>query len=205
MDNNICCNEKNRYRLGDCILYFDNKQILDQKFLYSFAYNDTIMQRMFIELLQNKKFNKIEFCLKIIKEKSKNIIKPKDNELVIHIRLGDVFGIPDNDPLANKRPNLEKIINKINKSKYEKIYIVTGEHYGKGNFSSEEVIKKGKIKSKDFIDNLISKIPERIKYEIKSSENIDDDFIFLCNAPNLFFTGNSSFSLSAQKIRKFLI
>ena len=45
----------------------------------------------------------------------------------------------------------------------------------------------------------MSKIPKNKKIKIKSSDDVDEDFVYLCMAKNLVVTGNSCFAkLSLQ-------
>lgn len=192
----------NRYRIGDFLIYYDNKAILEQKkWLYNDTYKNSIIYLLIETLIQNININKINFCTNIIYDKSKIINKANDDELVIHLRLGDIFGLNKNDPLINKKPKLEKIIRNI--KKYKKIWLVTAYHFGKGKFSDKDIVEKGLKKSKEFLKIIIDKIILMdIKYEIKSSSNIDDDFIFLCTAKNLLISGDSSFVKAVKLFNK---
>ena len=57
--------------------------------------------------------------------------------------------------LFTKESSLELFNNVAPKFKGEKIYIVTAYSYGKGVFSSPEVVEKGQKKSEEFLNKIL--------------------------------------------------
>tara|TARA_B100000886_G_scaffold104946_1_gene69957 strand:+ start:5345 stop:6115 length:771 start_codon:yes stop_codon:yes gene_type:complete len=139
----------------------------------------------------------------VIKEhiKKNYIILPKDNELVIHLRVGDVVV---KDWFLEK--NYQYIIkNYINKYGINKCTFCTAFHYG--NYIernlwiySDESHEKNKTK----LYNLFKELTEQFKisFDVKSSPNIDDDFIYMLKAKH-FVSDKGGFSTLIKNIRTY--
>lgn len=195
------------YRLGDMLMVYTTTDLSDHFCMKNDKFKGTIMNRFGIKIKNHsQKLNRCLVCAEVINDmiKEKKYDHGDKDDLVIHIRLGDVFGL-DNNVCISKRPNMDKIIHKIKKFKGKKIYIVTAYIYGKGGYSAPEVIEKGQKRSEEFLEKIIKSIPSEKEYEIKSSENADNDFIFLTASPNLYITGNSCFSVAADKVNNYLM
>lgn len=194
--------KKGSYRLGDTLLVYKDSDYSNHYLMTDVNFKGTILGR-FAEKITDKKGDRIKICAEVIKEMTREKLYslPEKNELVIHLRLGDVFFLPpDKLSLKNKQPNMKQILKFILTKKFKKITFVTAYIYGKGNYSLPECVKKGQENSEKFLKTLISKIPENIEYSFKSSDNVDEDFIFLVTANNLFVTGESRFSEAARLV-----
>lgn len=194
-------------RFGDMIL--EGKDRIDT----SDELKDTFLGMFSREIVKKYSKNLRNTNLKIRLHVSVEVIKkmissnkyelPRDNELVIHLRLGDVFfHPPEKKHQDNKQPEMDKILKKINEFKYENITFVTAFAHGQNKFSEEFYVKKSQEKSKEFMQKLLYNIPPNKAIKIKSSQNVDEDFIYLCMAKNLFITGKSHFAVVASLINK---
>lgn len=196
------------YRLGDMILIYNTKEFLSngshKYFIQDERYKGTIMNKFATRIIKNANQNKIKLCSECVKEviKEKNYETPLKDELVIHLRLGDVFG--NDNSVASKKPNGILIIDNIKKFKGKNITIVTAFAHGKGTFGNEKNIKISKKNSEDFFHKILKNIPKDKKIKIKSSDDVDEDFIYLCMAKNLITTGNSCFAKLSGIVNKVL-
>lgn len=176
------------YRFGDVVwhrgYYWDksNKYILENDDL-----KDSILRR-YIEKCPDKNFSKknpnyIELLSNEIdiKVKENNYILPKDNDLVIHLRLGDLA------VCTKILKNDYKLIieNYIKKYNIKKVIFCTAFHYA--NFTEKNLwIYNDKThqinisKLTEMLNNIV-KIPN-IYFDIQSSKNPDDDLIFMTKA-----------------------
>ena len=195
---------KGSYRLGDMLMVYDTVDFTGHYLITDKNFEGTILNRFAKKIMKQGGGNRTKICAEVIRDmmKEKEYPKPDDN-LVIHIRLGDVFGL-DSPLCVNKRPEMDEIINVINRCKEKKIYIVTAYIFGKGEFSAPEVIEKGMKNSLEFLAKIIKNVPSDKVCEIRSSDNADEDFMFLASAKNLVITGGSSFSVAAKKVNKHL-
>ena len=184
--------EKNEYRLGDIICGFMNSYYAPNNSIGKYYKNST------------NQINDYKTLNKIIKEKSKNIInKPGNNDLVIHVRLGDVienscYSVND---YWNSKENLNNIGNDISphviyiKNKYyyenlklniknlniKNIILVTFFHRSKTFNKSIEYLENIKNIFKEY--NIIERI----------NKDIDEDFIF-CSLSKYFIGSGGGFS-----------
>ena len=184
--------EQNEYRLGDIICGFMNSH---------FAPNNSIGKEY---KNSTNQINDYKTLNQIIKERSKNMInKPGDNDLVIHIRLGDVIENscytvndywtsvenlnnigPDISPhiiyIKNKYyyKNLELNIKNLN---IKNIILVTFFHRSKTFNKSIEYLENIKNIFKEY--NIIERI----------NKDIDEDFIF-CSLSKYFIGSGGGFS-----------
>ena len=161
--------------------------------------------------------NNIKIAANILYTMSKknNWILPPQDTLVIHVRLGDVFNY-SNTPIAfdSLQPNKDHLLSGIKKSDKKNIVIVTALHFGNACSKNEQdnnetnydnVLKKYNVdrsdtNSNDFLEDFIESIPKDKAVSIKSSDNVDIDFAYLCFASELLVTGKSAFALSAKMI-----
>jgi hypothetical protein len=151
-------------------------------------------------IFEMPKYSRIDIVINIIK----NILNdkkysdlPDRDTLVIHLRLGDVCG--DNYKHAfNKWNDIAYIGKHINDSKKTKIVIVAGCHLG--IWRSRELDSISIERSKNFLDSFIRMIPEKFEVSVKSSRDIDEDFIYMCCAHELLLSGCSGYGKLALHI-----
>jgi hypothetical protein len=192
---------KGTYRLGDMVMVYDTTNFSEHYLINNKNFEGTVLNRFAKKVTSTDLGVKKRalLCAKVVKEMVSEKEYPNAGDsLVIHLRLGDVFGIIDDHPSSHKRPNLDKILKAIQVNKCRKIIIVTAYAFGKGGYSTPDIVERGIKESKNFLETIIKHIPPGVEHEIKSSENPDDDFIFLVTAKNLLITGGSCFSKAAK-------
>jgi hypothetical protein len=175
--------------------------------------------------ITDKDYIDLESLVEIISGFPENL-KPKDNELVIHLRVGDIIDKSDlsvGQILDGKKSKLSKgghlnktmtfsfykdlLLKKINISK---IILMTGSstHNIEGNHAGRSIAarkKQGKAsKSKGYV-NIIKRFFEKSGYlvETRSGFSPDEDFVFACRA-KMFISSRSGFSIVIEKVRKHL-
>ena len=193
------------YKLGDSVLK-DN--YLPVRLYYKFYFPNTIVSDYFSKTSETKNYKVLH---DIVKKRSKNKIVPKQDEIIFHLRIGDVI---DNEYdgnidelLEGKKhynykycsvkdylTNYEKIDNKlknIDKEKYKNIIIVGGYHCKGNREKSVEYIEKISqyLTSKDF--NVKTRINEL---------SADEDFIYMCNSKIFFKSGGGYSNLVAKMV-----
>lgn len=194
------------YRFGDVIFhkgYYwkdSTKYILENE-----EFKDSIL-RDYIEKcphnnLHNTNPKHMELLLNIVNKKIKedNYIFPENNELVIHLRLGDVI---DEDWFLqnNYKDIIESYIKKHNLSK---VTFCTAFNYG--NYTEKNLWIYNDEKHQRNISKLtkmlnsIIKIPN-IYIDFKSSKNPDDDFIYMVKA-KYFIKDKGGFSTLISKFQ----
>ncbi len=193
------------YRLGDIIKgYFIDTN--DKKYLYNLKKKlPNSIGGQYIkntEGLKNKK-NNYEILIKIIDSKIKleNINLPRENDIILHLRMGDViknYNTKTNEFEFNNRwkyvtrfDNLEKEIDKLDNSK--KIIIVYG-------FHKKNINKKANDKYLNNIKDILKS--KNFNYEEKLSGNPDEDFIFMCKAKIFIKSGGSFSRLISNMVKK---
>ena len=203
-------NRFNVYRLGDIIRHMDNHVISDK-------YLDLHKNTIGYEYAKNTNKKNDYKTLKKICDKRKNDLNdlPKQNELIIHVRLGDVIEksiytvdeylekervskgetISSNVVYIKSRKFFENyILNEINKIKdIDTVIFVGGDHRNLDSLNkSNEYLQKV---SKIFRDN-------GYKTHIKFNEHTaDEDFVYLSNAKYYVPTGGG-FSKSVMEMVK---
>ena len=58
--------------------------------------------------------------------------------------------------------------------------------------------------SKKYLETLLENIPDEYDVSIKSSDNIDQDYMYLCQADELILSNNSAFGLYAKHVNSLL-
>lgn len=172
-----------RYRLGDIVLK-NNNAISDLKMYPN--YKDTIGYAYLMNTVEHG-FQNWSILGKIVDEYilDHNIKLPNDDELVVHLRLGDRGLNSHNGYLKNTLSKLKTIINTSN-VKY--VTIVTALHFH-DEYSDDDV---------DVNMNTLKQITTALKdmnvaVNIRSSDNPDIDFTYMVKAKHLFITiGNFS-------------
>lgn len=131
--------------------------------------------------------------------KNKNMQIPDKNELVIHIRLGDIIEIK-NFIYKDYNKFIKYYINKYN---IKKVTICSAYHFGDNPIHKTWQYNEKTInKNKDYIRNVIDNIRKEFDFlelNIHSNENIDLDFIYMIKAHYLI-TSNGAFSSKLLKL-----
>lgn len=180
---------KRHYRFSDVIhhlgYYWKDSTLF---ILNNDRFKGTIL-RSYIERTPNNNLleineNYLILLNEIIEDKLKNskINLPRKDELVIHLRLGDVCEC-DNFIEKNYSEIIQKYIEQYNISK---VSFCSAFHYG-NNITQGlwlydiDKQKKNILKCTELFENIINKF-KNINIDIKSSENIDEDFIYMVKA-----------------------
>lgn len=155
-----------------------------------------------------KRLGRWDIAKKIIEEMNKDnkYDKPQDDEVVVHLRLGDIF-LSKYRNISNQyfSSNIKRnIIKEILKFKLKKVTIVTVSCTARTTLEeANESNKKSVIELKKFISEL-----ENINLNVKiksSGADVDSDFIYKCYAKNLVITGSSSYGRSAKILNQMIV
>jgi len=213
---NIITFNNNLYRIGD---YIDN----DNYEIYCYIKNNINLSNSFIAKFINETYNKninnkcqrINIASDVVKNMlNKNNTAPTDS-LIIHLRLGDILnvipGIFEKNQYETyiypRIPNINFLLEQIEKTSKKKIIIVTAYHHNlyackRNDNNYKKYISQSNKNSEEFLNNFLNKIPKKYNVSIRSSENPDDDFIFLCTADELIISSKSHFGIIAKSIQK---
>jgi len=134
------------------------------------------------------------------KTRELGLVPPKENELVIHLRMGDRKGFKQSpEALVNY---IMELINRIN-SPMTQITIVTAIHFGKlvlENQWSRQQVSLATLSDNAKLKNIIDLFSEEgHRARLYSHEQIDRDFCFLSNT-RLLVLGSGHFSLCAAMV-----
>ena len=176
------------YRLGDIVKGFfyktNNKFYLDK---IEKTLPDSIGGKYIIatkNLKGEEKINNFKILKKIIDDKKSEI--PKKNDIVFHIRLGDIIGDFKNNVVVITKKNwginlnqIENILKKM-KNKNQKIILIYGSHKKKINMKANKLFLE-EIK-KILVNN-------NFQFEEKNSSNPDEDFVYMCNSKKFIKSG----------------
>ena len=163
------------YRLGDIFKYYktiNQKEVLVK---YPNSIGGLYLQR------NPKKQENYDLLFKIIDEKSKNMKLPKENEFILHLRIGDAIKDFSNGKFVFNHNSLnvcyatkiEVLEKNIDKFKGKNVVIFYGNH-------QKHINKKANELYLQHIRDLFKK--HDISYIEKKSGNPDDDFIYMCNS-----------------------
>ena len=192
----ILLKQNEHYRFGDIVFHngwkpnYNQWYISQKHILENIEFNNTILKE-YIEKNNNNKHvplhEKIAIIFsEIIKKKilEKEFLIPKDDELVIHLRTGDMV-IYDS---FLKKPYIELIQEYKNKFNINKVSFVTCFHYGNNQVNNKiffqfnnEKHKKNIEKLKELFLNVLEKFPF-LNINVMSSKDIDRDFLYMCKA-----------------------
>ena len=230
-DNNYRIGEAILNQSGDVYKYVNNNKKYHDSFLQLFINKVNDYQKKHNIIIPTYDVNcRINIAFETVNDilKQKHFDIPDKDTLVVHLRLGDIFNFPLSsnqqiDLFSSKRTihmkqkfeeniiksrlyNVNDVIEQIKKSKKSKLTIVTAFHhqlYNRSNILGKlQKTNNSNINSIKLLNEIISKIPDYFDISIRSSENIDDDFIYLCKADELILSSTkSSFGLYADKIR----
>ena len=176
------------YRLGDMVTSYILRYLPGGKYAHFSKYPKSIASE-YIKKTNEKNNWKVLF--KILKTKKTNEI-PRVNDLVIHLRLGDVMDF-DSDSFnkiinnGNKyifpKQYYKNILKKIRKYNIKRIILVTYFINSKKNTRSKEYLK--------ILENLI--IKNNFILVKRTDKTPDDDFIFMSNS-HYFCPGKGGFT-----------
>ena len=195
------------YRLGDAILYnsYDPTILKDNRYLNSFLYRYlTHMTRderrmgimgsiMPASINIDRRIHFATIALKELLSQRKWTV-PDKNDLVVHLRLGDVMSFRD-----NKYINYNELIKNISKSSKKSVVVVTAMHFP----SHTKNVGDLRVRSLSLLNKLqddVSKLSKSVS--VRSSDDVDSDFVFLCLSNEMILSGISSFGEVAQMINK---
>lgn len=194
------------YRFGDVIFHKGNFWKESTKFILENDQFKNSILRNYIEKCPNNNLNdkNPEFAKLLsniiknkMKEKKYNL--PVNNELVIHLRLGDVV-VKDCFLKKNYKKIIEEYIKKYN---IYKVTFCTAFHYGdyteKNLWIYDENKHQKNISELHNKLNNLNKIPN-IYFDLISSKNSDDDLIYMVNS-KYFIQDEGGFSKLVSKIK----
>ncbi len=198
--------EENKfYRFGDLIFkdgggrWESDREVIKN----NDDFNDTILCKYLLQVndLAGPDF---ELLKKIIHEHTiEHKCKiPEENELVIHLRLGDIFQKSKYEKLRVKR--LKKSVDRLfrkdnilnsNPEMIKKITIVTALHYGANEVNGKHFYTKHSYNQNlSFLSNFEERINARgFELNLISNENTDLDLCYMANS-KYFVKGCSNFS-----------
>ena len=187
------------YRLGDCIKNYSNLRNNTIK-NYPNSLGSKFVHRIRSLNLKNETHqDKLNVLNSIIKEEKKKYTLPNENDVVFHLRLGDILSKYNNDKFNFTRKNwgtdinkLESILQKIKeKHKVSKFYIVYGAHVKNINVNL----------NKQFLEKIKQLCKKDFTEVILRNTDPDSDFIFMCSA-KIFIKSGGGFSRYISNIVK---
>ena len=204
--------------IGDAILhnpgYTYDMIHLDKNIKYKgtflWKYSEKLKNKPRNDSSRLKNFNIAKDIVLELNNNKKNVI-PLQDEIVVHVRLGDIF-LSEKNKQQYFLKNRREIINSILNFKFKKVTIVTAFHTAKLKKRSIQMgkeenflSKKCKEESIKHLNNFLEELKSNnLIVKIRSSKNHDDDFLYLCNAKNLILTGVSGFSKVADILNKMI-
>jgi hypothetical protein len=227
------------YRLGDAIMadWYSSKLLTCKSykatFLHQYLLNKNIRDVESLGILnntiiQNEKLP-VPQRLKIVAITLSEMIQtgiwemPKPDELVVHLRLGDVIASKEGSENHSEKikwyANYDETIEKIRDSNKKKVVIVTAMHYqspGNAAQSCKDVeVESLQLsmsttspynKSMLLLHRLKDEVTKMGKsVEIRSSRNVDADFVYLCFSNELVLSGVSGFGMTAYHQHSFIM
>lgn len=192
------------YRLGDVVEFEQFYNDTKTKLIYKYYFRNTIASEYLKRIKDSKKKPNYDILYQIVKEKSNDQEIPKDNELIIHLRIGDVIDweYSDNiDDLLEGKKNYyylrnyeyyDKIFKKIITLDIEKIILVGGYHTKEDHSRSEEYVAK----LKKYMEKNNFKVETRI-----AKGSGDEDFIYMSNGKYFLKSGGRYSSLVNRMVK----
>ena len=187
--NKILIIQQDDYRVNDVVSKMGERwKYSGKKVLKKDRYNGTILKRYLkINGLYNKLNLETLLLIAVNTNASNKFVNPEENELVMHLRLGDYQSLD----CFLKKNYIEEIKNFLNKyPNINKLTIVTAFSYGTWSKQILRLRKKSPLwvctkKTQEtniqhttkLIDSIIIEFPTLI-IDIKSSKNIDEDFCY---------------------------
>lgn len=205
--------ENKFYRFGDLIFkdgggrWESDREVVKN----NEEFKDTILCE-YLTQVSNDSEPDCELLKKIVQEhtlKNKYEI-PVENELVIHLRLGDIFQKSKYEKLRVKR--LKKSVDRLfendnvlnsNPDALGKITVVTALHYGANETNGKHFFNKLSYNQNlSFLKNVEERINERgFELNLVSNESTDLDLCYMANS-KYFVKGCSNFSHIIEKCMK---
>lgn len=202
------------YRVSDILIEAGHRwKHSTEQVLTNPIYQDTILYQYLTTYKQTKppNLNKFMECVHAYRQKYQLPI-PDKNELVMHLRMGDVVAIPDFDA---KRTPIKSV--REMKSKYpsiNKVTIVTCFAYQAWSEDSlhlkpektplwsytDESQQKNIAKMKDVLQKISTNFP-KLTIDIVSNENVDHDIVYCAYAPH-FISDYGGFSKLLHKLQQ---
>lgn len=201
---------KRHYRFSDVIYHKGNYWKESTQFILDQPHLTNSILRQYIERCPDKNLKRVnKNCLRKLFHVINNTIYnnsyelPQKSELVIHLRLGDVVDFQR----CLKKNYINVIQRYINRHKITKVTFCTAFHYGnnvtRGLYMYTDAKHQRNI---DKLQILFKNILETftIPIDIKSSDDIDSDFIYMVKS-SFFVPDFGGFSQLINNLRKFLI
>lgn len=196
--------DNKHYRLGDVIYhkggFWKNSTM---NLLKDESFNNTILKNYILKCESNNltkqmnpNFREVLKEIIDIKIEEKKIELPHENELVIHLRMGDVIVVNG----FNRKKYENYIHNYIKKHNIKKCtFCIVFQFVERNKWSyTDEKLEKNKIKVQRILSKLINKF--NIYFDIKSSNDIDEDFIYMIKS-KYFVSDNGGFSRLINDLR----
>lgn len=185
------------YRLGDIFkywIYIDQNKVLKD-------YPNSI-GALYLKRNPEKKKN-YKLLFKIIDEKSKNMELPKENDLVLHLRIGDAIKDFTNGKFVynydwlniSYATKIEVLEQNIDKIKGKNVVIIYGNHMPSNRPKINKNINELYLQH---IRDLFKK--NNISFIEKNSGNPDKDFIYMCNSKTFGQSGGGYSDLIASYV-----
>ena len=182
------------YRLGDMIIHQSHRLKVEQYHHQHFP-NSIASDYM----KQTTKQNDFDVLIKIID--TKNIIKPNKDDLIIHLRLGDVIDkhevidtliTNNNHAYIKSLQYYDTLLQNINKDIIKRIILVSGSH------------RDLNFKKSTLYINCIKKYCENygFKVELRLGNHPDDDFVYMCNSTYYTPAGGGYSNLIKKIVQK---
>jgi hypothetical protein len=194
------------YRLGDAVLYKPFRDSGHQGNIGERCHLKNFPNSIASKYLRNTKLTEdYQTLFNIVRGLSNFYILPKNDELIIHLRLGDVLNNSEytvdeflekprfyHHPKKNFVKALsyyENILNKIKNKNIKTIYLIGGYH-----------VESNQTKSEEYVDKLINFF-QKNNYKViaRINKKADDDFIFMSNA-SYFVSSGGNFSKLLSKM-----
>jgi hypothetical protein len=198
------------YRVNDVISKRGERwQYSGNNVLKKDKYNGTILKK-YITINGLHKQKNLKTLLSIVKDNNttNNFVNPTENELVMHLRLGD-YEMKKDFLKKNYVKNIKLFLDKY--PNIDKLTIVTAFSYGTWSNDSLHLrkcaplwmcTKKTQEHNKSSVSNIFKEIFESfplLVIDIKSSKNIDEDFCY-CIMSNYFIEDVGGFSRLIYKL-----
>ena len=188
------------YRLGDAILTKGYSNSFITRKFYNIYFKESIATEYLNETNKIKDFDTLH---QIVKKRSLSLNSfPKEDELIIHLRIGDVidhiFKGSVDDILEEKSKftyliSYKYLENNLKKIKNIKKIIITGGFHKKGDHS----------RSIEYVNKIIYFL-EKKNYTVIKKLNIsspDEDFIWMCNSKNFLKSGGGFSNLINKMVQ----
>jgi hypothetical protein len=199
---------KRHYRFNDVINHLGYYWKESTEFVIAQPYFKNTILRTYIEQCPDKNLdqvnpNKLQLLCDIIQSKIQTEVYrlPMKNELVIHLRIGDVVVF---DWFLQK--DYTRIIqNFIDAHQIKKVTFCAAFHYGNNTTQGLWMYSDKKhcanvTKLTELFENVLREFPH-VDFDVKSSANVDDDFIYMVMARH-FVEDNGGFSQLIRELRE---